>query len=183
MSSHHIVRDNQEPALLILRADGTTLNSIQLLLEWSPFILVKEETLEEVLRWGIKVDAVLLVDPTNERLLEQIQHQQPIILLACRPNQELEEAKNYLTHRKFAAVNIATDQPDWQQLERIEGIHLSVIHENIRWVLIRKGHYQKQVDGGVAYFVRIGNSITRHEAWEGKIQETRTGLFWVGEPL
>ena len=59
MSSHHIVRDDQEPALII--ANGLACNTELLgqLLEWSPLVIVLDAAIERVLDLGIKVDVLL----------------------------------------------------------------------------------------------------------------------------
>ncbi|MFN4914678.1 MAG: thiamine diphosphokinase [Sphingomonadales bacterium] len=59
MSSHHFVRDGQEPALII--ANGAECDSELLgqLLEWNPYVLVLDGALQRVLDMNIRVDAVL----------------------------------------------------------------------------------------------------------------------------
>ena len=59
MSSHHIVRDDQEPALII--ANGASCNNELLgqLLEWSPLIIVLDSAIERVIELNIKVDVLL----------------------------------------------------------------------------------------------------------------------------
>jgi hypothetical protein len=181
MSSHHIVRDNQEPALVILSPIDASSDGIQGLLEWSPLIIVNELSLEHILRWGIKIDVVLAVDTKNEKLLDQIQHQQPVTLISVPADGELEKIIAYLAKKQFAAATIVTDQPIWSELEKLLSIDVSIIHEKIRWVLVRKGKYDKKVSDGIHYFLRTGDSMTRHESVNGRIQEERTELFWIGE--
>jgi hypothetical protein len=41
MSSHHFVRDQQEPALLILALEAFTYDSLGELLEWVPTVICK----------------------------------------------------------------------------------------------------------------------------------------------
>ena len=59
MSSHHIVRDDQEPALII--ANGASCNEELLgqLLEWSPLVVVLDSAIERVIDLNIKIDVVL----------------------------------------------------------------------------------------------------------------------------
>ena len=56
MSSHHFVKEDQEPALIIADASAVSFEKIQELLEWSPTVIVMESSLEMVLSWGIKMD-------------------------------------------------------------------------------------------------------------------------------
>ena len=59
MSSHHIIRDEQEPALLILSSDKVDRTILDDLLAWSPSVIVLEKCFETVASWGIKIDIVL----------------------------------------------------------------------------------------------------------------------------
>lgn len=59
MSSHHVVKAKQEPALLILSLRNFDLEYLGQLLEWSPTILVAADVYEEVESLGIKIDVVL----------------------------------------------------------------------------------------------------------------------------
>lgn len=59
MSSHHVVREKQEPALLIANGEGCSFELLGQLLEWSPFIVVLDHAIHRVLDLGIKVDVLL----------------------------------------------------------------------------------------------------------------------------
>ncbi|MCB0735469.1 MAG: thiamine diphosphokinase, partial [Bacteroidetes bacterium] len=59
MSSHHFVRDKQEPALMIANGQSCSMELLGQLLEWNPYVLVLDGALDRVLMNGIKVDAVL----------------------------------------------------------------------------------------------------------------------------
>ena len=58
MSSHHIVRENQEPALLVAAAGVLDSEQMGQLLEWSPTILADDQTVDFLLAEQIKVDIV-----------------------------------------------------------------------------------------------------------------------------
>ena len=60
MSSHHIVRDDQEPALII--ANGASCNNELLgqLLEWSPLVVVLDSAIERVINLNINHDGYSL---------------------------------------------------------------------------------------------------------------------------
>jgi thiamine pyrophosphokinase len=56
MSSHHIVKEKQEPALIIANGEACSEELLGQLLEWSPFIVVLDQAIYRVLDLGIKVD-------------------------------------------------------------------------------------------------------------------------------
>lgn len=108
MSSHHIVRDDQEPALII--ANGAACNEELLgqLLEWSPLVIVLDSAIERVLELGIKVD-VLLGDFDRGFDAEYYKESQYPIEIVHTPNQDktdLEKAFDYLIEKGHKAANV-----------------------------------------------------------------------------
>lgn len=108
MSSHHIVRDEQEPALLIANGEACHPELLGQLLEWSPVVVVLDSAIWRVLDLGIKVD-VLLGDFDRNLDLDTIRAQQYPLEIVHTPDQnktDLEKGIDYLIGRGFPAVNI-----------------------------------------------------------------------------
>ena len=108
MSSHHIIRDDQEPALIIANGEACDAEILGELLEWSPFIVVLDGAIQRVLDLGIKVD-VLLGDFDRVLDLEAISSQQSDIQIIHKPDQnktDLEKGIDYLIEKGHKAVNI-----------------------------------------------------------------------------
>ena len=59
MSSHHIVRDDQEPALIIANGASCSFELLGQLLEWSPIVVVLDNAIDRVLQLDIKIDVLL----------------------------------------------------------------------------------------------------------------------------
>jgi thiamine pyrophosphokinase len=108
MSSHHIVRDDQEPALIIANGASCHPELLGQLLEWSPLVIVLDNAIERVHELNIKVD-VLLGDFDNDfDATSFIVLQQPIEVVHT-PDQnktDLEKAFDYLIERKIPSVNV-----------------------------------------------------------------------------
>lgn len=108
MSSHHIVRDDQEPALIIANGASCSSELLGQLLEWSPIVVVLDSAITRVLELGIKVD-VLLGDFDRNFNPEKYKDSQYPIEIVYTPNQnktDLEKAFDYLIERKIPAVNV-----------------------------------------------------------------------------
>jgi thiamine pyrophosphokinase len=108
MSSHHIVRDEQEPALLIANGEACHPELLGQLLEWSPVVVVLDSAIWRVLDLGIKID-VLLGDFDRDLDLDTIRAQQYPLEVIHTPDQDktdLEKGIEYLIGRGFPAVNI-----------------------------------------------------------------------------
>ncbi|GAB4044997.1 thiamine diphosphokinase [Spirosoma litoris] len=108
MSSHHIVREKQEPALLIANGEACDPELLGQLLEWSPTVVVLDSAIWRVLDLGIKVD-VLLGDFDRDLDLDSIREQQYPLEIIHTPDQEktdLDKGIEYLIERGYPAVNI-----------------------------------------------------------------------------
>jgi thiamine pyrophosphokinase len=108
MSSHHIVRDDQEPALIIANGASCDPELLGQLLEWSPLVIVLDSAMERVMKLDIKVDVLLGDFDRNFDADYYKKHQYPIEIVHT-PDQsktDLEKAFDYLYERKIPAVNV-----------------------------------------------------------------------------
>jgi thiamine pyrophosphokinase len=108
MSSHHIVRDEQEPALIIANGQSCNLELMGQLLEWSPVVIVLDGAIHRVLELGIKIDVVLGDFDKTENWEELLANQQSIEVVHT-PDQnktDLEKGLDYLLAKGHKAVNI-----------------------------------------------------------------------------
>lgn len=101
MSSHHIIREKQEPALLVLGLDNFEDDLLGQLLEWSPTLMVTADTAEQLNAFGIKFD--VLVGDEAEALQSDIKQ-------VSRGSGSLTQAAlSYLIANGYPAVNVVTD--------------------------------------------------------------------------
>lgn len=108
MSSHHIIREKQEPALIIANGESCSEDLLGQLLEWSPFVVVLDNAIYRVLELGIKVDA-WLGDFDIQHDFEAIRERQHPLEIVHTPDQvktDLEKAIDYLVEKGFPAANI-----------------------------------------------------------------------------
>ncbi|MFY0673274.1 MAG: thiamine diphosphokinase [Bacteroidia bacterium] len=108
MSSHHIVRDMQEPSLLIADGEQCSLALLESLLEWSPVVVALDEAFPKLVSLGIKVDYWLgdfdNIDP--KRILSELQQDSVKIIKA--ENQEktdFEKGIDFLIELGAQAIN------------------------------------------------------------------------------
>ncbi len=108
MSSHHVVRDTQEPALIIANGAACSIELLNQLLEWNPIVMVLDGALDRVLELGIKIDIVLGDFDRSFNPEEKVAHQQPIEIIHT-PDQnktDLEKGIELLASRGHTAINI-----------------------------------------------------------------------------
>lgn len=108
MSSHHIVRDDQEPALIIANGASCSEELIGQLLEWSPLVIVLDSAIDRVLELGIKID-VLLGDfdcDFNPEIYLEKQYPLEIVHTPNQDKTDLDKAFDYLIAKGHKAVNV-----------------------------------------------------------------------------
>src|SRR5690606_7031147 len=104
MSSHHIVKEDQEPALIIAQMDGVSSSVLDQLLEWNPIVVTDADNLVPVIQRGIKVD-VLVAN-------ESIDLPQDHVLILPITTSFLDTAVTYLMARGCRAANIVSTDMD-----------------------------------------------------------------------
>jgi thiamine pyrophosphokinase len=158
LSSHHIVREKQEPALLILGMDNFDPELLGQLLEWSPTVIATSQTAEQLNMMGIKVDRVLGNDVGDVL-------QSNVTYISIRDNSPAAAALSFLTDEKYGAVNIVTQDlilDDY--IPFVLQINLVVIHQ-------RKKTYP--ITSGFTKWLPAGEVITLHSQ---PIHLTSSGL-------
>jgi thiamine pyrophosphokinase len=108
MSSHHVVKDKQEPALIIANGEPCSMELLGQLLEWSPTVIVLDGAANRVEELGIKID-VLLGDFDGISHLHEIEQRQQPIRIIHTPDQnktDLEKAIEWLIGEGYPSANI-----------------------------------------------------------------------------
>jgi len=124
MSSHHIVREKQEPALLVLGLDTFPEELLGQLLEWSPTVIATAKTAEKLVSRGIKIDWVI-TDGSDEVL------QSDVKLMSCGECNLSDSALEFLTENEYSAVNIITDELALEDFEPyLEKINVVIFNDH-----------------------------------------------------
>jgi thiamine pyrophosphokinase len=186
MSSHHIVRDNQEPALILLDGESLIYSIVQDFLEWSPAIIVNESLVDEVLQWGIKIDTVLCDAKNLSAVEEKMKDQIPIKIVISNEDNALETVLKFLQQGNYSSVNIFSEHLDlFSILEEMDSkINIVLIQNKKRWSLIRSSKFEKWVDRGVELTLRKNNvEKIIHSDNQNRISVNETWNYWIGEDL
>lgn len=133
MSSHHIIREKQEPALLIAGLDNFPDELLGQLLEWSPTVIVTADQAERVQTYGIKIDWLV-----GGELMEM--DQSDIKLIPAGDDEPVTAALKYLIAQKYPAVNIITDNFNIVDFEQYAALlDLVVFYDNKKIMAVRSG--------------------------------------------
>ena len=134
MSSHHIVREKQEPALYIHQLGAFDDEYLGQLLEWRPTLIVNYSDYEKVLSLGLKLDVV--VNPPTD---ESFQENTTTIITQREP---LDAVLNYLVSERYPAVNVidTSSNTNLRELGKyITDINLVVFTEREKAYAIKSG--------------------------------------------
>lgn len=168
MSSHHFVKEKQEPALLILNIDNFDEEYLGQLLEWSPTILVAETEVAKVLSIGIKIDCII---SSKAEISNQQEHTKTIIV----GDHILEPALKYLISEGYPAVNIISHHfLAKEYLSFVPLIDLVIFFKDLKIYPIKSGFSKWQISGQE---VLIYNSESIHNLSTSGLKEIETGKY------
>lgn len=194
MSSHHIVREDQEPALLILNTHAISFDKVQELLEWMPTVIVLADQVDTVLGWGIKVDVVLAPLNELEHWKNKLVDQAPVKFLSFNLGDDpLMTAFHFLATSRANAVNcLLASIEDLTKVESFAGLDVEVFVENKLWRWIKTGHFEKWISAtSKLYLLPEPVKSEFSEFNSGFFQTEKDGMvvfksnhsFWIGEEL
>jgi hypothetical protein len=197
MSSHHFVKENQEPALFIANSSNVPYSVVEELLEWSPHVVVDYRAINEVLSWGIKIDVIIAHESKTKEVASIIKEQTPVKILTCAAEElQHETAMHYLARSKQNAVNIIGSVDNFEFLESFAELSISRLTSDTKWSFVRSGKFEKWLPANTSLSVRSGRN--RSDIFAGEkllhdqtlvtlsdgILSLRSDFgFWIGENI
>lgn len=200
MSSHHFVKEQQEPAVFILEVEGISFETVAPILEWSPTLLVAQEAVEVVLSWGIKIDVVLGTSEFQKENRHLLEEQYPLRFLTISSLTTLEEGIHYLLASQHKGVHLVgfDHQKHLELEEKIHHLDLTLLDGDWKYYPVKGGKFSKwfvpaeirllasenqpvevsNADGSLLFPIYY---LTQLEVPEGISTFSSTGIFWIGE--
>lgn len=202
MSSHHFVKEQQEPAVFILNTSGLSFDTVSPLLEWVPTVLVWQECLDEVLSWGIKVDVILATEEFQKSNIHVLEEQYPVKFLTAIPENFLKEGLQYLRASQHKGAHlVGFDHQHWDVLSpELEFLDLTLLDSGWKYYPAKTKDFKKwfvpstiRVLGREGMPLEVINSdgklflplfyLTQVEVPEGITEIKGAELFWIGEEV
>lgn len=107
MSSHHFVKEKQEPAIFIHSEEDIDEELLGQLLEWCPYVIADEHILYYISHNPIKIDLVIQRDLSDEEINTWISNQPNISVLKLIPDDDkLEHVIRYLENENHEALSV-----------------------------------------------------------------------------
>jgi hypothetical protein len=198
MSSHHFVKEGQEPALFIV--NPVSVEFIGDLFEWAPLVLVLDTALDEVINWGVKIDIVLASEEHLNELNEKISNQFPVEVFSYRQTDDpVLIGLQILVGLKQRAVSIlSVSEQTFSSAQNFSGlIQISIFSTVMKWAFLPDCKYEKWLPAQSKIAVRKTEpdqdvfapqlKLYKSDCYE-TVQDTQLLLtskksFWVGEFL
>jgi hypothetical protein len=185
MSSHHFVKEGQEPTLVIISIASASFEHIQTLLEWSPKVFVADSALLTVLQWNIKIDGVIVQPLQIKKWQQELRDQEPLQWVEYRDGLMLDAlaALSKQNHQKLQIVDDVGMLP-FSDLQDLPCETVTLIRYPQRWSLIRAGKWTKWMPGGTTFSLISVSNTTEHTVQsDGSHTVELPPPFWVGEVL
>jgi hypothetical protein len=196
MSSHHFVKEGQEPAVII--AESLPLDIVEPLLEWAPLVIVFEQALDHVLAWGIKTDVILSTKSSTDELMQKAAHQFPFEIVTAKEATAFDVAIQFLIDKKqrFVVLCVKDASAHFTKGKEVShAVDLSIIDADAKWALIHAGMFQKWFSTGSVFYlqsdalVETSGDLKELSPESFSVQSDSivtlksTSSFWIGESL
>lgn len=194
---------------MIWQAADLTGEHLAQLLEWSPTLITKEETLEAVLAQGIKVDAVACTSGKEAALGRITAAQSHVRFISAASTEEvLPSVLRHLAAQGQQAIHVLTTSPEAHLLASLATQeflpNVVVLTAREKWSLYRSGSFTKWLPARDAVYVQGAQAgirlhskgfasdmeeTTADERQRLQVKESGTksieanGPFWVIESL
>lgn len=132
MSSHHIVRENQEPALVVANFHALDSEQLGQLLEWSPMIVTDAPNVDFLLAEGIKVDVVFGTSAAR------IAQEATVFLPLTDQGNFIQEAIQHLISKNFKSVNVLAGETLPHLQAFAEAISIVTYAKGIRYAFFQE---------------------------------------------
>jgi hypothetical protein len=194
MSSHHFVREGQEPALFMI--DPIPFHSIGPLLEWSPMVVVDFNALDNAISWGVRVDAVVCSRERATMVDQKLDGHFPAAMVYAENTADsLSSGIRFLLDHQQQGVNIISVNPGiFDIVGSLHGLRLNIFDATVKWSAISFARFEKWLPAGERIKVRksTASQIIQFQGLttlDGEFEATASGmvsiasdeLFWVGE--
>lgn len=195
MSSHHFVKEGQEPALIV--TNDFLFNDLGPLLEWSPLVVALPEAIEPLMLAGIKIDVILTYESCFTTVEEKIQTQLPVkILVISQTEDPLKKALEFLAISGQFHANIWTSVAHSiiaHSEEFLDRLEITIFDQVNKCSAIRSGIFSKWYPANTLLHIinkgRIqidpGNILHTEDELlvpkEGLVKITSNQFFWVCE--
>jgi hypothetical protein len=192
MSSHHFVKEGQEPALLVV--DALADDYLMSMLEWSPLVLVVETAMPKVASWGIRVDAVFAdkLAHNDDVVYSAEPHAGPARIIDIKMGLASSVLFFLRSRRQYALqVMAVSSEENFHAWGSADDFQITLVDASMKWSRILSGRFEKWMPEAANLKVRADTTfeVLGARQHENQITTERSGIvrisssapFWIGE--
>lgn len=128
MSSHHFVKEKQEPALYIHSEESIHPELLGELLEWSPFVIADELVLYILNHEPIKIDVVVQQELSTDEINSWLEYQANARVLSLAEGADkIQSVLNYIEKEQHHAISIIGCSEEHQHTLDFKKYHTDII--------------------------------------------------------
>lgn len=145
MSSHHFVKEKQEPAIYIHSEESLDMNLLGQLLEWCPFVIADEHSLYVLNHEPIKIDLVIHRDLSLEEIQTWTANQSNLKILSLKKDEDkLSTVLQHLINENHFAISLVACSDEHFEKIKYLNLPLDIIqyHPNSKAFFVNQ-HFQK----------------------------------------
>ncbi|MEQ8237710.1 MAG: hypothetical protein RIA69_00790 [Cyclobacteriaceae bacterium] len=146
MSSHHIVRDQQEPALIVEDISEFPIKTLNEILGWSPTVVCLEKSIIQFAAYGLKIDHLVVDKTSMNTFAEMLSYQWPFQIHE-KIKQPLVQAIEILNKNEHTSINVLCNSSYLseliQELLPFHEIDFCVFTETKKVLLHKKSVFSK----------------------------------------
>ncbi len=191
MSSHHVIRDGQEPPVFLLNEASVQHPLLGDLLEWSPLTICLDQAVPALIRKGFKADHILCQtsDPSQWHYVFD-QHYSVSLVKVGNWEEVISAVKAILDTNAADFLHVlASNETSKKPFEIFDKVVF--FSAEVKWTWYREGKYRKWMEAGSRVLLEGGYKeiIGEYLDQGDSIETTETGIIemkglekiWIGE--
>jgi thiamine pyrophosphokinase len=173
MSSHHFVKEKQEPALLILSDSSFEKDILEQLLEWSPIVIVEDKCLMQLNHEPIKIDYVLQTDLELEEIESWVSFQDNVrIIDSSKSTNKIKFLIDILEREDNQALSIIGHSTNQEEILKSDEFKMNIIfYSNEYKTYTKYEHFKKWKEIGSLFDIIAENISTKNLLQENSLYE------------
>ncbi len=181
MSSHHVIREGQEPPVLIMDAVAAENPLLPDLLEWSPVIIALPDAVPAILLQQIKIDILLCSPDDLSRWKQVFRERYPVTLIGMSAGDQLPGVLMGILEKYNSGIIYAfTDsQENTALLSKLEKVVCFIRDQ--RWSWFRQGNFRKWMRKGDELEIvgEYGDFEGGELIGSNRIRQTEDGIIFI----
>ncbi|MEJ2004228.1 MAG: hypothetical protein P8X57_04530 [Cyclobacteriaceae bacterium] len=192
MSSHHFVREGQEPALLIDTHDVSNFSFLDQIAAWNPVVIAMERSVPTLIANSIHID-YLLTREDADTWYPVLSYFPKLKIHTCPEDYFGAALSKIVSGSASNEVHVLRDELMPEEIDklRFDNVRITVFTPGAKWIFVQNGEYRSWFAAESRIMLRGKGISVNGAAIEGDYTANEdallrihgAGSFWVGVDL